>query len=128
MQWTSFIISLLGTAALLGGINYFLLDSLELQRHSGLAYGSIAFFVLLCALIFWLAKMASQSKDKYAFVRLIMSNMMIKMLLAVAIIVVYTRVVDIETNLFILPFFVTYIGFTIFETVFLFRLSKLGTL
>lgn len=77
-------------------------------------------------IVYWLAKRMSVSTDKYAIVRLVMGNMMLKLLLAVIVVVVYTRVVEIETTLFILPFFVTYISFTVFETILLHNISKVS--
>lgn len=128
MKTFNFISGLLITTVLVSGINYSLVEALSLEEHNTLSLAGVAFFVLLCIGIFALAKRASRSSNKYAFVRLVMINMMIKMFVSVLIVVAYTQVVEVDTNLFILPFFVAYVLYTTFETYFLYQLSKIRAL
>ena len=125
MKTINFISGLLVTTVLVSGINYSVIEALSLEDHNAVSLLGMGFFILLCIGVYWLAKRASQSSNKYAFVRLVMINMMIKMFVSVIIIVAYTRLVEIDTNLFVLPFFIAYVLYTTFETYFLYQLSKI---
>lgn len=125
MKVSSFISGLLITTLVVSGINYGVIDLISLEKHNAFSMLGMGFFIFLCIVMFFLASKTARSTNKYAFVRLVMINMMIKMFVSVILVVIYTRLVDIETNLFILPFFVSYVGYTAFETYFLYHLSKI---
>ncbi|MEK7254275.1 MAG: hypothetical protein AAB316_05985 [Bacteroidota bacterium] len=86
---------------------------------------SVAFFTLLSAGMYFLAAKAALSKDKNAFTRLIMLFTFGKLLLTTVLIVAYHRIAKPADNNFIIPFFLIYISYTIFETIFLSRLGKI---
>ena len=85
---------------------------------------SIGFFFLLSLAMFYAAAKAAISKDQNAFTRLIMVFTMVKMLLSVVLVVVYQKVAQPEDVLFVVPFFVIYIVYTVFETIFMTKLGK----
>lgn len=84
---------------------------------------ALAFFALLSAGIYIPASKASLGTDKNAFTRLVMLFTFVKMFFTAAIIIGYHRLFHPTDNLFLIPFFFTYLVFTVFETVFM---SKLG--
>jgi hypothetical protein len=86
---------------------------------------SLAFFVLLSAGMYFLAIRAAVSKDKNAFSRLIMGFTFGKMFLTVILVVVYKKLANPESGFFLIPFFLIYIVFTIFETNFMTKLGKI---
>lgn len=86
---------------------------------------SLAFFVLLSLGMFLLAIKAAVSKDKNAFTSLIIGFTFAKLLLTVALVLVYKKIANPEGALFLVPFFLIYIVFTIFETVFMTKLGKI---
>lgn len=124
MDHSAFIRGLLITTALVIVLGYSFIYMTALEHHSALFYISIGLILPLSILVYLLASRLAGSKDKYALVRLVLGNMMGKLLLAVLIVVAYTQTRNIDTTLFIVPFFITYIGFTIFETYFLHEISK----
>ena len=85
---------------------------------------SIGFFFLLSLAMFFTSAKAAVSKDKNSFTRLIMVFTMVKLFLTVIIVVLYQRLAKPENVIFILPFFIIYIAFTVFETIFMTKLGK----
>lgn len=75
--------------------------------------------------MFLLAIKAAVSKDKNAFTSLIIGFTFAKLLLTVALVLVYKKIANPEGALFLVPFFLIYIVFTIFETVFMTKLGKI---
>lgn len=112
------------TTVLVIVLGYSFIYMTGLEHHAALFYISMGLILPLSIVVYLLASRLAGSKDKYALVRLVLGNMMGKLFLAVLIVVAYTQTRDIDTTLFIVPFFITYIGFTIFETYFLHEISK----
>ena len=79
----------------------------------------LAFFIGLSIFVFKVSQKIVNSKDLNAFTRLIMYNLMIKLFLSFAVVWVYYEVVKPQERLFILPYVVIYLIFTIFEAMFL---------
>ena len=96
----------------------------SLSSFIGFYLISIGFFFLLSLVMFFTSARAALSKDKNAFTRLIMVFTMAKLFLTVIIVIVYQQVVKPEGVLFILPFFIIYIAYTVFETIFMTKLGK----
>lgn len=85
---------------------------------------TIGFFFSLSLLMFFSSAKAAVSKDKNAFTRLIMVFTMVKLFLTIAIIITYKIWIKPEGVLFVLPFFIIYIAYTVFETLFMTKLGK----
>ena len=79
----------------------------------------LAFFIGLSIFVFKVSQKIVNSKDLNAFTRLIMYNLMIKLFLSFGVVWVYYEVVKPQERLFILPYVVIYLIFTIFEAMFL---------
>ena len=95
-----------------------------LRPFTGFYLVSIGFFFFLSLAMFFMAAKAAVSKDKNAFTRLIMLFTMVKLLLTVIIIAVYRYWFEPKETAFIFPFFVIYIAFTVYETIFMTKLGK----
>lgn len=124
MQNKTFSTGLAITTTLVLLLGYSFIMMTDLDHHAPLFYISVAIILPLSLVVYYLASRLAGSKDKYALIRLVLGNMMGKLFLAVLLIVAYTQTRDIDTTLFVVPFFITYIGFTIFETYFLHEISK----
>ncbi len=85
---------------------------------------SLAFFAVLTAGIYFTAVQATLSKDRNAFTRLIMLFTFVKMVLTGGLIIGYHHFFKPTDNYFLIPFFLTYIVFTTFETIFMSKLGK----
>lgn len=86
----------------------------------------IIFFVLLSVTVYLVGERFSTTKNKYLYNQLIILNFVAKLGLSIGIMVVYDRINNPESNLFIVPFGIIYLAFTIFETIFMTRQAKLS--
>ena len=70
------------------------------------------------------ARKASQSTNKQLFTGIIMLSVLLKLALSIAVVVWYHKVFKPQGPLFLLPFFLVYIIYTIFESQFMIKLGK----
>jgi hypothetical protein len=94
------------------------------QLYNSVTWWSLGMFIPLSIAMFLGGQRAAKSENKYFFSNLIMPFTFIKMFVAVAGLVVYKKIFQPETKYFLLPFFVVYFVFTIFETYFMVKLAK----
>jgi hypothetical protein len=94
------------------------------QQYLSVTWWSLGIFIPLSMAMFFGGKKAAKSADKYIFSNLIMPFTFIKMFFSVAGLVVYRKIYHPETKFFLLPFFLVYFFFTVFETYFMVKLSK----
>ena len=125
MTGRRFFTQLLLLTALTGGILFFLQIFTIFHPGKWLGITGLAFFALLSLSMYHFAAKAAISKDKNAFTRLIMVFTFVKLLLSVSIVVVYSKTIQPEGKFFILPFFLVYLIYTIFETGFMTKLGKI---
>ena len=110
----------IGVAALI-----FILNTLTLFRtYQDLSWLSWGFFVLLSIIIYALGRAAVLSPDKTLFNSVLTVFMGGKMILSVALIFTYRYLVEPETKIFIIPFFLIYVLYTGFEIYVLTKLAK----
>lgn len=96
------------------------------QAFQSLSWISFGFFLVLSVLMYFVGHYAANSSDKNSFLQIVMATTFFKMVLCLAIIIVYAKFAQPESKLFILPFLAIYIIFTIFETYFMMKLSYLN--
>lgn len=109
------LLSLLGVYI----VNYFLGEYAEWN----LAYIGIILFSILSILIHFFGKLSLKSANKYGFIRLIMGNVMFKIIACFGVVGVYFKLYAPDNKYFLLPFLLVYLIFTIFETYFLLKQS-----
>jgi F0F1-type ATP synthase assembly protein I len=78
---------------------------------------------LITLFMFFLGRKAVQSSNKYMFIRLVIASVMAKMMLILLIIVVYVKLFQPDSKLFVLPFIGVYLIFSVFETLVLYRIA-----
>lgn len=120
-------------AGWLSGITAVFLLSLFLVRNADwyheidkISYISIAFFVVLSILIYFIARSSGRSADKNLLTRWIMILVFVKIFSGLVIIVVFDRIYHPESNLFVLPFFLAYLIYTALEVWILTKASKMA--
>lgn len=96
----------------------------SLAPYIDLGILGLVFFIILSMVIFRLANKLSKSKNLNAFTRLILYNLMIKLFLSFIIVIIYYYVFKPENRLFIVPYAIVYLIFTIFEAIFLSRQAR----
>lgn len=93
------------------------------KPYLAFSYLTLGVFVGLCVLLHQLALRAALSKNKHAFTQLVMGFSFVKMALAAILVIVYKRIFAPSDTWFVVPFFLIYLCFTVFETI---QMSKLG--
>jgi heme/copper-type cytochrome/quinol oxidase subunit 4 len=96
----------------------------EIGKFTDFSIYAILAFALLSISMYFFGIKAAGSKNKYTFNNLIIGNMILKMVLCLAIIMIYKEVYSLESRAFLIPFLIIYLSYTIFETYFLTRLAK----
>lgn len=96
-----------------------------LQEHQGFSWASLIFFLLFTFGVYFLADKAAQSPSLNIFSSVILGVIFIKMFFIIFIVLIYKKIMDPSSPWFLIPFFIIYLAFTIFEVYFM---SKLGRL
>ena len=87
--------------------------------------GSIVLFLVISILAWHLGQKAALSKNKNNFTALVLGFIFGKMFLCVIFVLIYTKTVFPESKFFLIPFFLIYLVYTIFETTILTKLGRL---
>lgn len=97
-----------------------------LRPFQNLSWFSCGFFILLSIVMYYFAAKATTSDNKNTFTNVSIGFMMVKMMFSILIILAYSKLMKPESKLFLIPFFLIYLLFTIFETYFMLKLGKDG--
>lgn len=94
------------------------------QPYWPLAVFSWVAFVLITLLMFFFGKKAAASQNKNNFLQVVLGFTVMKMFLAVGVVFIYVSIASPKTRLFLVPFFLVYFVYTVFETYFLMILGQ----
>ena len=101
------------------------LSTLEkLQPYQMFSWICLGFFVVFSVLMFFMGTNASKSSNKNDFTNVALGFTAGKMFGSLIIIVIYIKLIEPTSKMFILPFFIIYIIYTAFETYFMMKLGK----
>jgi len=81
-------------------------------------------FIIQSTLVFFLGEKLAVSPNKNSFGQLIIGNNGFKLMISFLIIAVYMKVAAPSNKLFLVPFLLIYLGFTIFEAYFMMKQAK----
>jgi hypothetical protein len=95
----------------------------ELWNYENLFWYSHIFFILLTMVMYYAGNILAASSDKNLFSHFILLVVLTKMLSCVLIVVGYFQKVQPSSQLFLVPFALVYVIYTIFETYFM---AKIG--
>jgi hypothetical protein len=99
----------------------FLLNKLpQFAPFQAFSYLSCISFVLFSAMMYFLAARAAVSSDKNQ----VLLTTSAKMALCIFVIVGYFKLAEPSSKMYAIPFLIVYLIFTIFETYFMMKLSK----
>lgn len=87
-------------------------------------YG-VLIFVCFSIVIYFFGLRAARSTNRQAFTSVSFGFILYKMILSVAFVFLYVRFKQPTDSLFLIPFFIIYFYFTIFETYFMMKLGKM---
>ena len=122
MNYKHFVLGLSALSVVIIGLLYRLLRDQTMVYFGGLVMTS--FFILFSLLVFYLMDRSRDSKDMYQFSRLFMISVFVKMVFYLFIVVYMVRKMNVPSESLIVPSLLIYLGFTIYETYFLMKLSK----
>lgn len=80
-------------------------------------------FLVLAASLFWLGKITAGSDNKFLFGNAFMAVTVVKLFLAGGIIAVYALRSDPPNKYFVIPFFTSYVVYSVLEVICLSRLA-----
>lgn len=107
------------TIGILVAIMYALSLNEKINTYIDIAYYAIPSFTLLSILIFFLTEHLEKQPNKGMLLNLVIINVMFKFLIAISVVVIYHKLRSPEDGIFVLPFIIIYVIFTIFETYFM---------
>lgn len=110
----------LAAAALLYGLSFYP----PLSPYFDFGLLCLFFFLLLSLLMYFTGRRAAVSAQRGFFTQLILVFTIVKMFLSVVLVFVYFKVRQPDSNWFLLPFFLVYLIYTIFESYFMIRIGK----
>ncbi|MDZ4679993.1 MAG: hypothetical protein SGI94_06095 [Saprospiraceae bacterium] len=96
----------------------------QVRPHAMLSWLGLLFFIALSAFIFLSGRRSAANANKNAFTNTVLGFTMTKMLACAIIIVAYHKIMQPESKWFLLPFFVSYLVFTVFETYWMMKLAR----
>ena len=97
------------------------------QHSNTLSWIGLAFFFVISIAMYFIGYKAALSDNKNTFTNVIMGFTMGKLILSITLILVFNKLAMPTGKLYILPFFLIYIVFTIFETMFMMKLGRMKT-
>ena len=120
--WLGLGLSILGSAALIGLIVFFVPS---LATHSGFAALSIGLFTLITIATYFAGNAATKNSNKFAFNNLIIISVFSKMVLSLLILFLYKKAAQPTEGWFAVFFLLIYAIFTSYEVLFLTRQAKM---
>ena len=97
----------------------------DLQAHQIFIWINWAFFLLFTIGVYFLAEKAANDPNLNTFSRVIMGVIFVKMILILIVVLIYKKTMNPEGAWFLLPFFIIYLVFTIFEVYFMNKLGRI---
>ena len=125
MTFQRFFILLIATslAVIAGNL---ILQSLfpVLQNHINILWWSLELYIIISIFMFLMGSRTVDSSNKNDFSGVVIGFVLFKMLISIALILFYRKVFHPESKTFIVPFFIVYFSFTIFEMYFMTQLTR----
>jgi len=97
---------------------------LPIAVYNDILIYAVVFFTLTCILIFWMSVRGVQTKQNNFFLFIVVINVFVKLVAAFVFILIYVKTKEPGDKYFLVPFLMTYLIFTIFETGFLSRQAR----
>ena len=96
-----------------------------MQSSAVISWISLVFYILLSILMYNMGVANALKPNKNAFTSIVMGFIAIKLFLSILIVITYIEIARPISQLFVLPFLGIYLIYTIFETYFMMKISKM---
>jgi ABC-type transport system involved in cytochrome bd biosynthesis fused ATPase/permease subunit len=126
MNTREFLLQLLGVTALAGAmitIPRFFIEGWS--AHSNFGWVLLLLFVLLSVFLYFMGSITARSQDKYLFHGVIMGSVLIKLVLGLSSLLLYSRKFFPINNLYIWVFLLVYVVYTVWEVNYMTKLAKM---
>jgi hypothetical protein len=123
MKQSQFFIQLTIISALVALLFFILHQFTRLAQYQDFSWICLSVFVVLSILVFFVGRQKAQHQNPNVFNSLLLSVTFGKMFLAVILVFAYHRTALPQERSFLIPFFIVYLVFTVYEVYFL---TKLG--
>jgi len=119
MSKSKFFQLLFLTIGILIAIMYAMSLNEKINEHIDISYYAIPSFTFLSVLIYFLTEYLERQANKGMLLNLVIINVMFKFLIAFGVVLIYYKLRSPTDGIFVLPFIIIYVVFTIFETYFM---------
>ncbi len=93
------------------------------KNYVDISYYGVAMFGVLSILLFVFLTKSLKSTNKQLFISITLTNMLVKIVCSIMLLLIYKEINQPPDGKFIIPFLSIYLTFTIFETWFMVRLA-----
>ena len=105
----------------------FLMSFISLFKgHQIFSWISLGFFLFFTIGVYFLAERAAHSPNLNNFSSVIFGVIFMKMAFIVIMVLIYKKIMDPVSPWFLVPFFLIYVVFTIFEVYFMTKLARIN--
>ena len=119
MTTSRFFQLLILTILILVAIMYLMAFNEKIAEYIDIAYYAIPTFSLLCIVIYFLTEYLEKQSNKGMLLNLVIINVMFKFMITIGVVLIYLKLRNPDDGIFVLPFIIIYVLFTIFETYFM---------
>lgn len=107
------------------GVLLFFLNQLSLfQSFTIFSWICLAFFTLFTLFMFFIGKQTAQNRNKNLFTGAVLALTFGKIMLSFVVVFFYFKFGQPDSKAFLIPFFITYLVFTVYETYLMMKLGK----
>jgi len=92
--------------------------------YTDLSYYTIAMFVVISLIVYFMANKALNSSNRNSFLNIVVLNLFMKMIASFALVGIYVYATSPEDKMYLIPLTINYLIFTIFETYFLSKAAR----
>lgn len=107
------------TLVLLSGLLYLISYNDQFGGYVDIAYYAVPGFALLSLIIYFLTVFLEKQPEKKGLLNIVIINVMLKFFVSALVIAVYYDTKNPSDGIFVVPFIIVYVVFTIFETYFM---------
>ncbi len=119
MSLSRFFILFAITLFVVFGLLYLLSLTDKMGYYIDISYYAVPAFSLLSIVIYFLTIFLERKPEKQGLLNIVIINVMLKFFLSALVIGLYYEMKEPDDGIFVVPFIVVYVAFTIFETYFM---------
>ena len=107
------------TLLIISALVYGLSLNSKIVEYIDITYYAIAAFSVLSILIYTITNFLEKHPDKRGLLNVVIINVMLKFFISISVIALYYQAKNPKDGIFVVPFILVYVVFTIFETYFM---------